>query len=230
MDVHLWLNWKIDRGAKIERKDDMDKNRSKNFPITVPNSPKKEININWKDVNNRSYSTDHTPDLLDQALKCSDYYLAIALEKYQENQKEQAKHAEERIHLGLREVCENCGNPIPPARLKVMPTATRCVKCQSEKERKYSYAWWLFSFLDGYFLENLLANIIVISDNMFKMIVDKFLIYHQAKLLSMEQQYYFGEDFELSEETLIEWQKDLFYEKLLINYIKHIAGKLKKLT
>ena len=32
-------------------------------------------------------------------------------------------------------VCEQCGAPIPAARLKASPTATRCVSCQGQAER-----------------------------------------------------------------------------------------------
>ncbi|MBC7259650.1 MAG: TraR/DksA C4-type zinc finger protein [Chloroflexi bacterium] len=38
----------------------------------------------------------------------------------------------ERGDYGL---CERCGQPIDPARLKVMPTATLCLKCKQELER-----------------------------------------------------------------------------------------------
>ena len=30
--------------------------------------------------------------------------------------------------------CENCGAPIPPARLVAVPDATRCVDCQAKSE------------------------------------------------------------------------------------------------
>ncbi|MDH7488125.1 MAG: TraR/DksA C4-type zinc finger protein [Anaerolineae bacterium] len=33
-------------------------------------------------------------------------------------------------------LCERCGQPIDPARLKVMPTATLCLKCKQELERQ----------------------------------------------------------------------------------------------
>ena len=42
-----------------------------------------------------------------------------------------------RIDLGTFGTCENCGRPIPKARLKVLPFATLCVKCREEEERHY---------------------------------------------------------------------------------------------
>lgn len=38
----------------------------------------------------------------------------------------------ERGDYGL---CERCGQPIDPARLKVMPTSTLCLKCKQELEQ-----------------------------------------------------------------------------------------------
>lgn len=32
--------------------------------------------------------------------------------------------------------CEDCGLPIPPARLAVWPHARRCVECQADQERQ----------------------------------------------------------------------------------------------
>jgi DnaK suppressor protein len=32
-------------------------------------------------------------------------------------------------------LCEDCGQPIPPERLQAVPEATRCVACQSQRDR-----------------------------------------------------------------------------------------------
>jgi phage/conjugal plasmid C-4 type zinc finger TraR family protein len=32
-------------------------------------------------------------------------------------------------------LCVDCDNPIPPKRIAAMPSATRCIKCQSRSER-----------------------------------------------------------------------------------------------
>lgn len=42
---------------------------------------------------------------------------------------EQIVAALARIEAGEYGVCENCGNTIAPARLAVLPTATRCISC-----------------------------------------------------------------------------------------------------
>lgn len=43
--------------------------------------------------------------------------------------------AEVRLHTPDYGVCDDCGAEIPYARLDVQPTATRCVACQSRRER-----------------------------------------------------------------------------------------------
>ena len=42
----------------------------------------------------------------------------------------------ERIKDGAYGVCDDCGEPIAPARLKVMPEVTTCVRCQDRIERQ----------------------------------------------------------------------------------------------
>ena len=41
--------------------------------------------------------------------------------------------AEERVREGTYGRCEACGRPIPPARLRALPEAVRCVPC-AERE------------------------------------------------------------------------------------------------
>lgn len=40
------------------------------------------------------------------------------------------------IEEGGYGVCQRCGNPIDPARLKALPHARLCIRCQTEIERK----------------------------------------------------------------------------------------------
>jgi len=41
----------------------------------------------------------------------------------------------ERLRGGEYGLCEECGEPIAPARLRAMPEVTRCVRCQDRVER-----------------------------------------------------------------------------------------------
>ncbi|TME70066.1 MAG: TraR/DksA family transcriptional regulator [Chloroflexi bacterium] len=47
----------------------------------------------------------------------------------------QAAEAEERRAHGGYGICETCGKPIGEERMAALPTATRCMRCQSEWEQ-----------------------------------------------------------------------------------------------
>ena len=42
--------------------------------------------------------------------------------------------AKDRMSEGTYGICADCGRPIPPRRLQVLPTATLCVQCQERRE------------------------------------------------------------------------------------------------
>jgi len=46
----------------------------------------------------------------------------------------QIEHALQRIALGVYGHCESCGGKIPAARLKALPYANNCIKCERENE------------------------------------------------------------------------------------------------
>ncbi len=45
-------------------------------------------------------------------------------------------YALEAAQKGAYGVCEKCGKPIDPARLKIFPETTLCVSCKNEKEKR----------------------------------------------------------------------------------------------
>ncbi len=45
----------------------------------------------------------------------------------------------ERLRGGEYGLCEECGQPIAPARLRAMPEVARCVRCQDRLERSRQY-------------------------------------------------------------------------------------------
>ncbi len=47
----------------------------------------------------------------------------------------QLAEALERLREGVHGLCEECGEPIAPARLRAMPEATTCVRCQARREQ-----------------------------------------------------------------------------------------------
>ncbi|MBA3432175.1 MAG: TraR/DksA C4-type zinc finger protein [Actinobacteria bacterium] len=48
---------------------------------------------------------------------------------------DQIDRAAARIDAGTYGVCENCGRPIEPARLKALPHASLCLACKRRDER-----------------------------------------------------------------------------------------------
>lgn len=60
--------------------------------------------------------------------------VAAAVVERRARQLDEVNRALEDIDAGRYGVCRDCGGDIPPARLKVMPFATRCVACQSSYE------------------------------------------------------------------------------------------------
>jgi RNA polymerase-binding protein DksA len=40
-------------------------------------------------------------------------------------------------HQGTYGICQDCGERIDPARLEILPEATRCLRCQREYERRH---------------------------------------------------------------------------------------------
>lgn len=52
----------------------------------------------------------------------------------EQDELEEISAAQERLEAGRFGICEKCGRPIPLARLRVLPTARRCIRCRSREE------------------------------------------------------------------------------------------------
>lgn len=50
------------------------------------------------------------------------------------NQIDKLRYALERVNEGAYGTCENCGKPIIPERLAILPTATLCTNCAQQQE------------------------------------------------------------------------------------------------
>jgi RNA polymerase-binding transcription factor DksA len=61
--------------------------------------------------------------------------------QYLQQKRWQLAHAEERLAQGLIDMCEECGQPIEPARLEIWVGFTRCVSCQRRAEQKARRSW-----------------------------------------------------------------------------------------
>lgn len=67
-------------------------------------------------------------DVLDMAQAHTESEIRLRIDAIQ-------RHA----NAGLgRELCSDCGEPIPESRRRHVPNATRCTACQGERERRLS--------------------------------------------------------------------------------------------
>jgi RNA polymerase-binding transcription factor len=73
-------------------------------------------------------NADSTQDLSEKAT-------ADRISEILERDREQAAEAEARRAHGDYGICESCGRPIGEERMAALPTATRCIACQSEWEQ-----------------------------------------------------------------------------------------------
>jgi len=73
-------------------------------------------------------NADSTQDLSEKAN-------ADRINEILERDRVQASQAEARRAHGGYGICENCGRPIGEERMAAVPTATRCVACQSDWEQ-----------------------------------------------------------------------------------------------
>lgn len=75
-------------------------------------------------------------DQADSGSKTAERDAATSLLRTLLDRRSQAELAIQRLDDGTYGFCEGCGNPIPVARLEVFPSATTCVACKSNRERR----------------------------------------------------------------------------------------------
>lgn len=63
-----------------------------------------------------------------------DEEIAVAMVEHRVKELEEVERALEDLDAGRYGICRDCGESIAPARLRVMPFATRCVQCQARYE------------------------------------------------------------------------------------------------
>ena len=80
-------------------------------------------------------SGEPTGDIYDQASSERDRELGLLLNDRERGKLRQIDEALLRIEDGEYGVCEECEEEIPLGRLKVMPFARFCVRCQSDMEK-----------------------------------------------------------------------------------------------
>lgn len=74
-------------------------------------------------------------DLADVASSTFEREKGLALESSVQHMLTQVEEALQRIEDGTYGICMRCGNPIDLARLRVLPSATLCIRCKELEER-----------------------------------------------------------------------------------------------
>ena len=59
----------------------------------------------------------------------------LALEKQIRDRLAEVEHALGKSEKGTYGLCDNCGQPIDPARLEVLPQASLCMNCKAKNEK-----------------------------------------------------------------------------------------------
>jgi DnaK suppressor protein len=77
-------------------------------------------------------------DQADSGSKTAERDAAGSLLRTLLDRRTQAEHAMQRLEDGTYGNCEGCSNPIPVERLEVFPSATTCVHCKQNRERRAS--------------------------------------------------------------------------------------------
>ena len=75
-------------------------------------------------------------DQADSGSKTAERDAATSLLRMLLERRTQAEIAMQRLDEGTYGNCENCSNPIPVERLEVFPSATTCVHCKANRERR----------------------------------------------------------------------------------------------
>ena len=75
-------------------------------------------------------------DQADSGSKTAERDAATSLLRTLLDRRTQAEHAMARLDEGTYGNCEACHNPIPWERLEIFPSATTCVHCKTNRERR----------------------------------------------------------------------------------------------
>ena len=82
----------------------------------------------------------HLADLADKVQAREEQEVTLATRSLLVERANRLGEALERLRKSQYGICDECGDAITPARLKAMPEATTCVRCQDRLERKAKQA------------------------------------------------------------------------------------------
>jgi DnaK suppressor protein len=94
------------------------------------------LNDAGKTVTEMTSDSSNFPDPTDRATQESDRNFELRIRDRERKLINKIKDALDRIENGEFGVCEECGDEISEARLKVRPVTTLCINCKMEAEQK----------------------------------------------------------------------------------------------
>jgi DnaK suppressor protein len=89
-----------------------------------------------KTVSEMTVESSNFPDPTDRATQESDRSFELRIRDRERKLINKIKDALDRIDSGEFGICEECGDEISEARLKVRPVTTLCINCKMEAEQK----------------------------------------------------------------------------------------------
>jgi DnaK suppressor protein len=114
----------------------MDPEKLEYFRNALTDEMKTLLSEAGKTVTEMNSDSSNFPDPTDRATQESDRNFELRIRDRERKLINKIKEAIERIDVGEFGICEECGDEISEARLKVRPVTTLCINCKMEAEQK----------------------------------------------------------------------------------------------
>jgi DnaK suppressor protein len=114
----------------------MDDKKLEFFKSVLVDEMKTLLNEADKTVTEMNADSSNFPDPTDRATQESDRNFELRIRDRERKLLNKIRAAIERIDNGEFGICEECGEEISEARLKVRPVTTLCINCKMEEEEK----------------------------------------------------------------------------------------------
>lgn len=114
----------------------MEEDKLEYFRSMLTEEMKSLLNEAGKTVNEMHTDASNFPDPTDRATQESDRNFELRIRDRERKLINKIKEALNRIETGEFGICEECGDEISEARLKVRPVTTLCINCKMEAEQK----------------------------------------------------------------------------------------------
>jgi DnaK suppressor protein len=114
----------------------MDQEKLEYFRNALNEEIKTLISDAGKTVTEMNSDSSNFPDPTDRATQESDRNFELRIRDRERKLINKIKDAIDRIDAGEFGICEECGDEISEARLKVRPVTTLCINCKMDAEQK----------------------------------------------------------------------------------------------